>query len=575
MSDYDNEIVIRYGDEVKATTDGKVRGYLVRFGGQDLEGDVFSPQCDFGRPLKIGDSVPMNLYYAHGMDPVIGKKAVGSGRIVVKEAGLWYEGQIQVSDQYREMIKRLAVEGRLGFSSGAAGHLVVREKSYNQENNLLTVWPIAEASLTPRPAEPRNLAFAKSLSHFEALISADEFKAEVGDLKVGDNVRWQSSGGMAQGRITSVSTNGQVSPKPAGKPMMGTEAQPAYQVRVFATNNDGDEELSDVLTVHRAGTLTKIENPMKCGGGYPKPQMMPMPAVKPKMRMPEVNTYSWMYPRQKRVMSNRPSADEMAGYGMRPGYVEDEEEDNMDMCGPGKKRPYRGEPDEMMNGGGMPPMYSEQEMEGVDPQALSSILSHLMMAYQEMLTALNEGEVEEEDMDEYHSTLMNNVDTFGTMLRSYMYNRKRPMKEAVDLKYMFTKSKPTSVTEFERRVRDVLSLSRREAKMLASHGWKALCDAVEEAEVDEVDVKSADVQPVEEVVEKTTEDAEPVATEEVVAETAEEVVTEEVEVVDAEASAEEATEEPVQEDVKSYDDEEARRVRDELTRKLLAQRMQI
>jgi len=566
--DYDNEIVIRFGDEVKATTDGKVRGYLIRFGGKDLEGDVFSPQCDFGRPLKIGDSMPMNLYYAHGMDPVVGKKAVGAGRIVVKEAGLWYEGQIQMSDQYREMIKRLAVEGRLGFSSGAAGHLVVREKSFDGDSNLLTVWPLAEASLTPRPAEPRNLAFAKSLSNFASLVSTDEFKAEIGDLKVGDNVRWQSSGGMAQGRITAVSTNGQLSPKPAGKPMIGTEAQPAYQVRVFATNNDGDEELSDVLTVHRAGTLTKIENPMKCGGGYPKPQMMPMPAVKPKMRMPEVNTYSWMYPRKKRVMSNRPSADEMAGYGMGYGLIE--EEDAMDMCGPGKKRPYRGEPDEMMGGGGMPPMYSEREMEGVDAQGLSSILSHLMMAYQEMLTALNEGEVEEEDMDEYHSTLMNNVDTFGTMLRSYMYNRKRPMKEAVDLKCIFAKSKPTSVTEFERRVREVLSLSRREAKMLASHGWKALCDAVEEAEVDEVDFKSADVQPVEEVVEQTTEDAEPVVTDEVVTETAEELVVVETEVVEAT----EETEEPVQEDVKSYDDEQARRMRDELTRKLLAQRMQ-
>jgi len=296
--------------------------------------------------------------------------------------------------------------------------------------------------------------------------------------------------------------------------------------------------------------------------------MMPMPAVKPKMRMPEVNTYSWMYPRKKRVMSNRPSADEMAGYGMGYGLID--EEDAMDMCGPGKKRPYRGEPDEMMGGGGMPPMYSEREMEGVDAQGLSSILSHLMMAYQEMLTALNEGEVEEEDMDEYHSTLMNNVDTFGTMLRSYMYNRKRPMKEAVDLKCIFAKSKPTSVTEFERRVREVLSLSRREAKMLASHGWKALCDAVEEAEVDEVDFKSADVQPVEEVVEQTTEDAEPVVTDEVVTETAEELVVVETEVVEAT----EETEEPVQEDVKSYDDEQARRMRDELTRKLLAQRMQ-
>jgi hypothetical protein len=210
-------------------------------------------------------------------------------------------------------------------------------------------------------------------------------------------------------------------------------------------------------------------------------------------------------------------------------------------------------------------------MEGVNPQVLSSILSHLMMAYQEMLAAINEGEVEEEDMDEYHSTLMNNVDTFGTMLRSYMFDRRRSMKEAVELKTMFAKSKPTSVTEYERRVREAFSLTRREAKMLASHGWKALCDAVEEAEVEEVDVKSTEVQPVEEVVEETTEAAESAPTDEVVVEATEEVVVEESEV----AEVTEEIEEPVQEDVKSYDDEETRRMRDELTRKLLAQRMQI
>lgn len=523
--DNDNEIVIRFGDEVKATTDGKVRGYLVRFGGQDLEGDVFSPQCDFGRPMKIGDSVPMNLYYAHGMDPVVGKKAVGTGRIVVKEAGLWYEGQIQVSDQYREMIKRLAVEGRLGFSSGAAGHLVVREKSYNEDTNLLTVWPLAEASLTPRPAEPRNLAFAKSLSDFAPLITPNE---------------------------------------------------------------------------------------AKCG----IPNMMPLPSIKPKMRMsmPEINTYSWM-PKRKRKMDE----DMVNSYSMNS---------NIDMYGPKKKRqsafkldaecpmckgvigsnmtckgcithrmksmcPTCGDvlgsnedcptcmamaKDDMPMQPGMPmqpDMEDENEGPEISPATLSLILSHLMMAYQEMLSALNDGEVEEDDIDQYHSALMSNVDSFGQMLVGYMGKKKRPMKEVHEMNVLFSKSKPTSVTEFERRVREALSLSRREAKMLASHGWKALCDAVEEAEMDEVDVKSADVQSVEEVVEETTEDAEPVATEEVVAETAEEVVSEGVEVVDAEAPAEEATEEPVQEDVKSYDDEEARRVRDELTRKLLAQRMQI
>jgi len=136
-----------YGDAIKATDDGKVAGYLVRFGSPrdtDLEGDFFTRATDFGRPLDEGEQFPLRLYYAHGMDPKVGRKAIGAGVVTVKDAGLWYEAQIDQSDEYRQMIKRLAQEGRLGFSSGAAGHLVIREATGIGKSSRINAWPLGK-----------------------------------------------------------------------------------------------------------------------------------------------------------------------------------------------------------------------------------------------------------------------------------------------------------------------------------------------------------------------------------------------------------------------------------------------
>lgn len=164
------DMLMTYGDAIKATPDGKVSGYLVRFGSPrdtDLEGDFFTKATDFGRPMTEGETFPLRLYYAHGMDPKVGRKAIGDGVVKMDAAGLWYEGQIEQSDEYREMIKRLASEGRLGFSSGAAGHLVIREATGIGKSSRITAWPLGEASLTPRPAESRNLASVKSLNEIK------------------------------------------------------------------------------------------------------------------------------------------------------------------------------------------------------------------------------------------------------------------------------------------------------------------------------------------------------------------------------------------------------------------------
>jgi len=154
------------GTEIKATDKGVIKGYAIRFGSSsdtDLEADYFTSNTDFGRPLKMGDKFKMNLYYHHGQDNTIKTYAIGSGIATYDDTGIWFEAQLNMADKYAVMINELAKEGKLGYSSGSAGHLVSRtQKGASFE---VKSWPIAEISLTPTPAESRNKVF-KSLSDF-------------------------------------------------------------------------------------------------------------------------------------------------------------------------------------------------------------------------------------------------------------------------------------------------------------------------------------------------------------------------------------------------------------------------
>ena len=84
--------------------------------------------------------------------------------------GLWYEAQLDMADEYGKMIAKLCKQGKMGFSSGAAGHLVEREsKGIASE---IVRWPIAEASITPTPAEFRNTV--KSLDDLYGMMPMGE-----------------------------------------------------------------------------------------------------------------------------------------------------------------------------------------------------------------------------------------------------------------------------------------------------------------------------------------------------------------------------------------------------------------
>ena len=151
-----------FSPELKAKGNGVVEGYLVRFGNPndtDLEKDYFTKSTDFGFEFDKGESHKLGLYYNHGMDKVLGTKKIGYGEVMMDDKGLWYSAQLNMADEYSKMIYDLAKKGQLGFSSGAASHMVEREmmgKAYEIKR-----WALAEASLTPTPAEYRNKAEAK------------------------------------------------------------------------------------------------------------------------------------------------------------------------------------------------------------------------------------------------------------------------------------------------------------------------------------------------------------------------------------------------------------------------------
>ena len=152
-------------DGIKSDRLGYVKGYLVRFGDTktaDLEGDYFTKTTDYGFPMESGKRVPLNVYYHHGMDAQVGKKSIGTGYIKMDDTGLWYEAQLDLADEYGSMIAKLCKQGKMGFSSGAAAHLVERKSMGGAAE--ITRWPIAEASITPTPAEYRNSV--KSLEEY-------------------------------------------------------------------------------------------------------------------------------------------------------------------------------------------------------------------------------------------------------------------------------------------------------------------------------------------------------------------------------------------------------------------------
>lgn len=166
-----SDTLISFGGEIKSVeetaTGYQFGGWLVVFDKPDVSSlrDRFTKSTDF----DIQDGDRRSLYYNHGLDGTIKKEKLGDCRLTVKDAGVWIQGEIKKRHDYLAKHAEHIAQNikQFGLSSGAPAHLVERVKVGGGHE--VKLWPLAEASITPTPAEPLTGCFSlKSLAAYEA-----------------------------------------------------------------------------------------------------------------------------------------------------------------------------------------------------------------------------------------------------------------------------------------------------------------------------------------------------------------------------------------------------------------------
>lgn len=150
---FSQDTMVAFGGSVKALGDGWIEGPLVRFTSDadlDLEGEYFDNATD------LGDATSSPVYYDHGLDPVLGLRMLGiTGKAELRtdDFATWARMQLKLRDEYEAFLYEMAEKGKLGLSSGTAGHLIIREP--RGKGTYIRRWPLGlDASLTLTPADP-------------------------------------------------------------------------------------------------------------------------------------------------------------------------------------------------------------------------------------------------------------------------------------------------------------------------------------------------------------------------------------------------------------------------------------
>jgi hypothetical protein len=92
----------------------------------------------------------------------------------------------------------------------------------------------------------------------ETLIAAlDAIITKAKNVKRGDSVSWNSSGGTARGKVTKVITDGEEQVPGSSFKITGTPDDPGALIRVYR-EEDGKYKPTDTIVGHKTKTLTKI-----------------------------------------------------------------------------------------------------------------------------------------------------------------------------------------------------------------------------------------------------------------------------------------------------------------------------
>lgn len=238
--------VIAIGGGVKAVGDGKVEGYLVTFTGPDrpdLEGEYFDSETNFTR--KSGDNI--GVFFHHGLDGTIKTRHIGDGTVTVDNVGIFVQGQLKLRDAYERAIYRLVQDGKMGWSSGTVANLIERDGPYIKQ------WVLAEASITPTPAEHRNqVVSARAYNRF----AADGIKALQEAL--GDD-HADGSAAVRSGGETDININIKLTQDEGGRTMsedINAPGQDVAQGENEDTNNATEGGMANI--VERLGAIDDL-----------------------------------------------------------------------------------------------------------------------------------------------------------------------------------------------------------------------------------------------------------------------------------------------------------------------------
>ena len=99
-----------------------------------------------------------------------------------------------------------------------------------------------------------------SHSAYENIVGSASYRAEPDELQLGDFVRWNSSGGTAQGRIEHIMTEGVLGVPDSSFSINASEDDPAALIRIYREDEEDGWQETETLVGHRFSTLTKIDS---------------------------------------------------------------------------------------------------------------------------------------------------------------------------------------------------------------------------------------------------------------------------------------------------------------------------
>lgn len=166
-------LILTWGGNLKSVSDqGVLEGKAIVFG-SERSPDISSFKDFFTSDTYVHpeESFTTPLFFEHGLSY---RKPIGKALVYKTEQGWDATAMLDMDNALVQARFPEIKAGGWGFSSGAVGHIVDREKKSNGTHHIIQ-WAVGELSITKTPAEPKALIHSvKSLDEYYNPMMLDE-----------------------------------------------------------------------------------------------------------------------------------------------------------------------------------------------------------------------------------------------------------------------------------------------------------------------------------------------------------------------------------------------------------------